>query len=130
MPTAELMRFSALSQSFHGTMPSSGTATTRLTATTSTVRLQRSAQLPAGHMTMAAGHVAVVEKVENGQITFSNSAWSGKNFYLSYASTSDKNAGGNNWWNFQGYILPWRFQRQYKHYSGYNQKGNLHNRYI
>lgn len=41
------------------------------------------------------GHVAVVEKVENGQITFSNSAWSGKKFYLSYASTSDKNAGGN-----------------------------------
>lgn len=50
------------------------------------------------------GHVAVVEKVENGQITFSNSAWSGKKFYLSYASTSDKNAGGNSWWNFQGYI--------------------------
>jgi uncharacterized protein YraI len=50
------------------------------------------------------GHVAVVEKVENGQITFSNSAWSGKRFYLSYASTSDKNAGGNSWWNFQGYI--------------------------
>lgn len=50
------------------------------------------------------GHVAVVEKVENGQITFSNSAWSGKEFYLSYASTSDKNAGGNSWWNFQGYI--------------------------
>lgn len=50
------------------------------------------------------GHVAVVEKVENGQITFSNSAWSGQNFYLSYASTSDKNAGGNSWWNFQGYI--------------------------
>ncbi len=24
--------------------------------------------------------------------------------YLSYASTSDKNAGGNSWWNFQGYI--------------------------
>lgn len=50
------------------------------------------------------GHVAVVEKVENGQITFSNSAWSGKRFYLSYASISDKNAGGNSWWNFQGYI--------------------------
>lgn len=50
------------------------------------------------------GHVAVVEKVENGQVTFSNSAWSGQNFYLSYASTSDKNAGGNSWWNFQGYI--------------------------
>lgn len=50
------------------------------------------------------GHVAVVEKIENGQITFSNSAWSGNNFYLSYASTSDSNAGGANWWNFQGYI--------------------------
>ena len=34
MPTAELMRFSVLSQSFHGTMPSSGTITTSLTATT------------------------------------------------------------------------------------------------
>ena len=50
------------------------------------------------------GHVAVVEKIENGTITFSNSAYSGENFYLSYASTSDKNAGGNSWWNFQGYI--------------------------
>ena len=52
--TAELMRFSVLSQSFHGTMPSSGTITTSLTATTSTVRIQRSAQLPAGHITVAA----------------------------------------------------------------------------
>lgn len=50
------------------------------------------------------GHVAVVEKIENGTITFSNSAWSGTNFYLSYASTSDSNAGGQSWWNFQGYI--------------------------
>lgn len=50
------------------------------------------------------GHVAVVEKIENGQITFSNSAWSGTNFYLTYASTSDSNAGGASWWNFQGYI--------------------------
>ena len=50
------------------------------------------------------GHVAVVEKVENGQITLSNSAYSGSNFYLSYASTSDPNVGGNSWWNFQGYI--------------------------
>ena len=32
----------------------SGTITTSLTATTSTVRLQRSAQLPAGHITVAA----------------------------------------------------------------------------
>lgn len=50
------------------------------------------------------GHVAVVEKIENGQITFSNSAWSGNNFYLTYANTSDSNAGGAGWWNFQGYI--------------------------
>lgn len=50
------------------------------------------------------GHVAVVEKIENGQITFSNSAWSGTNFYLDYASTSDSNAGKPSWWNFQGYI--------------------------
>lgn len=50
------------------------------------------------------GHVAVVEKIENEKITFSNSAWSGSNFYLSYANTSDSNAGGSSWWNFQGYI--------------------------
>lgn len=50
------------------------------------------------------GHVAVVEKIENGKITFSNSAYSGTNFYLSTASTSDSNAGGSSWWNFQGYI--------------------------
>jgi hypothetical protein len=50
------------------------------------------------------GHVAVVEKIENGTITFSNSAWSGSNFYLTTASTSDSNAGGSSWWNFQGYI--------------------------
>ena len=50
------------------------------------------------------GHVAVVEKVENGTVTFSNSAWSGYNFYLSTADISDPNAGGNSWWNFQGYI--------------------------
>ncbi len=50
------------------------------------------------------GHVAVVEKIENGTITFSNSAYSGTNFYLSTASTSDSKAGGSSWWNFQGYI--------------------------
>ena len=54
MLTAELMRFSALSRSFRGTMQSSGTATTRLTATISTVRPRRSAQLPVGHTAMAA----------------------------------------------------------------------------
>lgn len=50
------------------------------------------------------GHVAVVEKIENGIITFSNSAWNSYNFYLSTAKTSDPNAGGYSWWNFQGYI--------------------------
>lgn len=56
------------------------------------------------HYDGGGGHVAVVEKIENGQITFSNSAWNGTNFYLSYASTDDKNAGGSSWWNFDGYI--------------------------
>lgn len=56
------------------------------------------------HYDGGGGHVAVVEKIENGQITFSNSAWNGTNFYLSYASTDDKNAGGASWWNFDGYI--------------------------
>lgn len=50
------------------------------------------------------GHVAVVEKIENGTITFSNSAYGGQTFYLSTAKTSDPNAGGSSWWNFQGYI--------------------------
>jgi len=50
------------------------------------------------------GHVAVVEKIENGIITFSNSAYSGQNFYITTAKTTDPNAGGSSWWNFQGYI--------------------------
>lgn len=50
------------------------------------------------------GHVAVVEKIENGKITFSNSSWSGEEFYLSTASINDPNAGGSSWWHFQGYI--------------------------
>lgn len=50
------------------------------------------------------GHVAVVEKIENGTITFSNSAWSGKEFYLTTADIDDSNAGGSSWWHFQGYI--------------------------
>lgn len=49
------------------------------------------------------GHVAVVEKIENGTITFSNSAWGGTNFYLTTASTSASNPGQSNW-TFQGYI--------------------------
>lgn len=49
------------------------------------------------------GHVAVVEKIENNTITFSNSAYGGSNFYLSYADVNDKNPGQNGW-KFQGYI--------------------------
>ena len=51
------------------------------------------------------GHVAVVEKIDsNGLMTISNSAYGGSNFYLTYAYTWDSNAGGNSYWNFQGYI--------------------------
>ena len=50
------------------------------------------------------GHVAVVEKIENGTITLSNSEWGGRTFYLTTCSTSDKNYGGNSWWTFQGFI--------------------------
>ncbi len=58
------------------------------------------------------GHVAVVEKIENGKITFSNSAYSGNNFYLTTANTSDSNAGGLSWWNFQGYIYIGDFETE------------------
>lgn len=50
------------------------------------------------------GHVAVVEKIENDTLTFSNSEWGGRNFYLTTAQTSDPNFGGNNGWSFQGFI--------------------------
>lgn len=50
------------------------------------------------------GHVAVVEKIENGVITLSNSEWAGRTFYLTTCSTSDRTYGGNSWWTFQGFI--------------------------
>lgn len=50
------------------------------------------------------GHVAVVEKIEGGKITFSNSEWGGRMFYLTTADTTDSNYGGNSWWTFQGFI--------------------------
>ncbi len=49
------------------------------------------------------GHVAVVEKIENNIITFSNSAYGGENFYLSTAPVTDPTAGRKTW-KFQGYI--------------------------
>lgn len=56
------------------------------------------------------GHVAVVEKIENGVITFSNSAYGGSNFYLTTAKTSDSNPGQSGW-NFQGYIYIGNFEQ-------------------
>lgn len=51
------------------------------------------------------GHVAVVEEIKDGEITFSNSSYGGDEFYLSYADVDDSNAGGNYWtWDFKGYI--------------------------
>ncbi len=49
------------------------------------------------------GHVAVVEDIKNGEITFSNSAYGGKNFYLTTAEVDDENPGQDGW-IFQGYI--------------------------
>lgn len=49
------------------------------------------------------GHVAVVEKVENGTVTLSNSAWGWKNFYLTYADVNDPTMGESDW-TFQGFI--------------------------
>lgn len=49
------------------------------------------------------GHVAVVEKIEDGIITFSNSGYGYKNFYITTASTTADNPGQSNW-TFQGYI--------------------------
>ena len=49
------------------------------------------------------GHVAVVEKVENGTVTMSNSAWGWENFYLTHADVNDPKMGESGW-DFQGFI--------------------------
>ena len=49
------------------------------------------------------GHVAVVEKIENDTITFSNSAYSGIEFYTNTAPIDDP-SDGRETWIFQGYI--------------------------
>lgn len=55
--------------------------------------------------TTGGGHVAVVEKIEDGVITFSNSAYGGKTFYLTYADIDAPNGGIDYYtWDFQGYI--------------------------
>lgn len=55
--------------------------------------------------TTGGGHVAVVEKIEDGVITFSNSAYGGETFYLTYADVDASNGGVyNSTWVFKGYI--------------------------
>lgn len=51
----------------------------------------------------SSGHVAVVEKIENSKITFSNSAYSGTEFYLDTVPINDP-SDGRKTWIFQGYI--------------------------
>lgn len=51
------------------------------------------------------GHVAVVEKIENGTVTLSHSEWEGRTFYLTEFSLGDKSAGiYSSGWKFKGYI--------------------------
>lgn len=49
------------------------------------------------------GHVAVVERVDGDTVTFSNSAYSGTEFYVSTAPVDDP-SNGMETWIFQGYI--------------------------
>lgn len=55
------------------------------------------------------GHVAVIENICKNTITFSNSAYNGESFYLSYADINDNNPGQKGW-IFQGYIYPDEFK--------------------
>lgn len=57
------------------------------------------------------GHVAVVEQITQDTVTFSNSAYEGKSFYLSYANVNDSNPGQDGW-IFQGYIYIDDFTKQ------------------
>ncbi len=49
------------------------------------------------------GHVAVVEKITDDTVYYSNSAWSGENFYVDSLPINDPVKGRPNW-EFQGYI--------------------------
>lgn len=59
------------------------------------------------------GHVAVVEKIENGIVTFSNSAWGWENFYLTHADVNDPTMGESDW-TFQGFIYLGNFSQNSK----------------
>ena len=51
------------------------------------------------------GHVAVVEKIENGTVTLSHSEWAGRTFYTTEFALGDKSAGiYSSGWSFKGYI--------------------------
>lgn len=53
----------------------------------------------------SSGHVAVVEKIEDGVVTFSNSSWNGRMFYLTTGNADGSdNFGGNSSWDFLGFI--------------------------
>ena len=49
------------------------------------------------------GHVAVVEKITDDSVYYSNSAWGGEEFYITKTSHDDY-TGGNDNWEFQGFI--------------------------
>lgn len=68
--------------------------------------------------TTGGGHVAVVEKIEDGVITFSNSAYGGQTFYLTYAGVDEYNAGiYNSTWVFKGYIYITEGQSKEEYYQ-------------
>lgn len=49
------------------------------------------------------GHVAVVEKITEDTVYYSNSAWSGEEFYITTSDFKDF-TGGNKNWKFEGFI--------------------------
>ena len=68
--------------------------------------------------TTGGGHVAVVEKIEDGEITFSNSAYGGKTFYLTCADVDDYNGGiYDSTWVFKGYIYITEGQSKEEYYQ-------------
>ena len=68
--------------------------------------------------TTGGGHVAVVEKIENGKITFSNSSYGGETFYLTYAEVGESNGGiYNSTWVFKGYIYITEGQSKEEYYQ-------------
>lgn len=64
------------------------------------------------------GHVAVVEEIKDGKITYSNSAYGGTNFYLTYVDEDASNGGiYNSTWIFRGYIYITEGQTREEYYQ-------------